>query len=371
MKQNFPGYYRPSEEDFSKLWDDCIFSLDANILLNLYRYSPKTRTELLKILTNISDRIWVPYQAAEEYQKNRLSVILKQEKAYEEMQKFIEEEQKKIESALNSIIGKHPIMDDDHRQLWLKDINGIFNQLKDDIKTLKASHPDMFFNDTIRDELTSILNGKVGEPCSESDIGKIIEEGKRRYEKKVPPGWKDSGKDGGNLEDLQKYGDLILWFQIIDKAKSAKKNIIFVTDDKKEDWWWKIEGKTIGPHYDLVKEFVFKTGFQFYMYQADPFMEFAKRYLDHDIDQTAIDEVKEIRTLDEEDAKKLMKVGAIDYSVDEDDPEDEERIYQIMTKIKRKLKEMPGITEEQAKLVSSQIAGKYGEDHELHIEFHN
>jgi hypothetical protein len=229
----------------------------------------------------------------------------------------------------------------------------------------------MFFNDTIRDELTSILNGKVGEPCSESDIGKIIEAGKRRYEKKVPPGWKDSGKDGGNLEDLQKYGDLILWFQIIDKAKSAKKNIIFVTDDKKEDWWWKIEGKTIGPHYDLVKEFVFKTGFQFYMYQADPFMEFAKRYLDHDIDQTAIDEVKEIRTLDEEDSKKLMKVGAIDYSVDEDDPEDEERIYQIMTKIKRKLKEMPGITEEQAKLVSSQIAGKYGEDHELHIEFHN
>jgi hypothetical protein len=139
MKQNFPGYYRPSEEDFSKLWDDCIFSLDANILLNLYRYSPKTRTELLKILTNISDRIWVPYQAAEEYQKNRLSVILKQEKAYEEMQKFIEEEQKKIESALNSIIGKHPIMDDDHRQLWQKDINGIFNQLKDDIKTLMFS----------------------------------------------------------------------------------------------------------------------------------------------------------------------------------------------------------------------------------------
>lgn len=46
MRTMFPGHFRPNEEDFQALWADCMFAVDANVLLNLYRYSPDTRAAL-------------------------------------------------------------------------------------------------------------------------------------------------------------------------------------------------------------------------------------------------------------------------------------------------------------------------------------
>jgi len=34
-----------------------------------------------------------------------------------------------------------------------------------------------------------------------------------------------------------KFGDLIIWKEMIEKAKAEKRPIIFVTDDGKSDWW--------------------------------------------------------------------------------------------------------------------------------------
>ena len=64
MKKNFPGFYRPTKEEFAELWATCIFVVDANVLLNLYRYTSKTADQLIGILKDISDRLWIPYQAA-------------------------------------------------------------------------------------------------------------------------------------------------------------------------------------------------------------------------------------------------------------------------------------------------------------------
>jgi hypothetical protein len=80
MRKMFPGHYRPSEPEFRKLWDKCLFVLDANVLLNLYRYSGETRKKLLDIMGRIESRLWVPHQAALEYQRNRLEVISRKER---------------------------------------------------------------------------------------------------------------------------------------------------------------------------------------------------------------------------------------------------------------------------------------------------
>jgi len=77
MKNIFPGYYRPTEEKFSNLWNSCLFVLDANVLLNLYRYSQETSNELIQILKQISDRLWIPHQAALEYQKKPITNYFK------------------------------------------------------------------------------------------------------------------------------------------------------------------------------------------------------------------------------------------------------------------------------------------------------
>lgn len=78
MKKLFPGFYQPTDTEFKKLWEKCTFVIDANVLLNLYRYPEEAKADLLKVFGKISDRLWLPYQAALEYQKNRLIVIAEQ-----------------------------------------------------------------------------------------------------------------------------------------------------------------------------------------------------------------------------------------------------------------------------------------------------
>ena len=43
MKKAFFEYYAPTPEEISSIWRNCLLVLDANVLLNLYRYSVSTR----------------------------------------------------------------------------------------------------------------------------------------------------------------------------------------------------------------------------------------------------------------------------------------------------------------------------------------
>jgi PIN domain-containing protein len=78
MRDLFPGYYRPTQEQFQQMWRECIFVFDANVLLNIYRYSSDTRDELFDVLEHLKDRIWIPHQAMLEYHENREEVISQQ-----------------------------------------------------------------------------------------------------------------------------------------------------------------------------------------------------------------------------------------------------------------------------------------------------
>jgi hypothetical protein len=81
MRDLFPGYYQPTEQEFDELWKECIFSFDTNVLLNIYRYSPQTRERLFDILEKLQERIWVTHQVGYEFHKNRLTTISQQSSA--------------------------------------------------------------------------------------------------------------------------------------------------------------------------------------------------------------------------------------------------------------------------------------------------
>lgn len=286
MRKMFRGYYHPTEDEFSELWENGIFIFDANILLNIYRYSESTRDLFLKILEKLSDRTIIPHQAAKEYQNNRLKVIRDQKKAYNDINDYLNSELERIRNELNSY-KRHPSI---NKENILKDIEIVFNSIIDDLKEQDAEHPNFFENDELRDKLTVLLDGKISKPCPEDSMDEIWKDGKERYRKKIPPGYKDK-KD---KEGFKKCGDLILWYQIIDIAKKKNKPIILVTDDKKEDWWWKSGGKTIGPRPELVEEIYNEADVLFYMYKTDNFIKYAeKEFFNVDTDPSVIKEVKD------------------------------------------------------------------------------
>jgi len=45
MKDLFPGYYSPSDEDFLELWQKCIFIFDTNVILDFYEHRNETHED--------------------------------------------------------------------------------------------------------------------------------------------------------------------------------------------------------------------------------------------------------------------------------------------------------------------------------------
>jgi len=292
MRKTFSGYYRPSEEEFADLWKNCLFVLDANVLLNLYRYSEQTREALIGILEKIVDRLWIPHQVALEYQDNRLSTIAEQARRYDRISETLQDARQQLQDLLGR---EHPSLDVD--SLRAK-VQAVFSDLESELNGQRQQHPDLAESDHIRDTLTVVLEGKVGSPYSQECLAEIYKSAQDRYDNIVPPGYRDSKKETvkryGSLVLRDRYGDLVLWRQVIDQAKEEQRPIIFVTDDTKEDWWWTSQGKTIGPRPELVTEMMCEANVSFYMYNSNRFMTFAREYLEVEVAQEAVDEVQEI-----------------------------------------------------------------------------
>lgn len=294
MKEKFSEYYKISEAELKKHWEEDIFSFDANVLLNLYRYTPKTRDAFFNLLEKIKDRIWIPYQAALEYQRNRLIVINAQKEAYKEIREVLEKKKGEIESKLNSF-KKHPYLQATELKMQ---IESAFEAIGKDLDKLESNHPDYLTEDPIWERLTNLLKGKIGEDFSKEDLDKICKEGKKRYEESIPPGYMDF-KSKKNESEKNLYGDLLIWKQLIEKTKTLKGSIILITDDLKEDWWYKFQGKTISPRPELIKEFKDETKKRINIYQADKFLELANSTLQQKTTKEAIEEIRRIRVEDE------------------------------------------------------------------------
>ena len=97
MRVKFSEYYQPSESDLKDMWKEGIFVFDANVLLDLHRFSEDTVNSIMSIFENIKDRIWIPYQASKEYHNNLCSVIKEQCKNYESSIRNLIEFKKQIE----------------------------------------------------------------------------------------------------------------------------------------------------------------------------------------------------------------------------------------------------------------------------------
>lgn len=106
---------------------------------------------------------------------------------------------------------------------------------------------------------------------------------------------------------------MIVWKQIIAHAKDKNiKNIVFITNDNKEDWWLKNENKTIGVRYESRDE-IYREGKvdRFKIYSSEKFIEYANKFLNANISESVIEEIRDIRKNDEslKAAKAFIKAS--------------------------------------------------------------
>lgn len=322
MKKEFPGYFANNEDDIERLWQNCIFVLDANVMLSLYRYSDATRSELLKVFNSLSERLWVPHQVAQEYLTNRLTVIGEQAKSYEDSVRKIEAIRKGFENS-----NYHPFVSAG----TLAECVSVFDKVVGELNSSRVEHERRINADEIKDELESLLEGRVGKGFDKERLEKVIELGALRYEQKVPPGYCDSKKGGESkiFADLcRPYGDYIVWLQIMEHAKKSGCAVVFVTGDGKDDWWMSFQGRTIGPRPELIEEFLSETNLPFYMYSPDRFLERANSYLQQDTSPEAMIEIQNLR--DEDGEALVFDASVFDNALNSQWPEAKETFPPIV-----------------------------------------
>ena len=144
-------------------------------------------------------------------------------------------------------------------------------------------------NNAIKDRLADLFEGKVGEEFSVDQLDKIYKEGEDRYKAKIPPGYADAKDKPGN----ERFGDLVIWKEILKKTEEVETAIVFVTADTKDDWFLNSTGKTLGPRPELVAEIKKFKDILFYIYPVPRFLEYAQEYTKASIPTEVLKEVQE------------------------------------------------------------------------------
>lgn len=259
MKKSFPGYYEYSEEDKKNIWSKGFFVFDTCVLLNTYCLSSQA-TFFLNILRDLKNRIYIPYQIAEEYHKNLFKKIHEQYDFYQGIDDFT----KKL---------THNLKDGNHQALFSEEeresILSSLAKIQGKIHSVKSNN----YYSNIRDGIASLLEGVIGPIPDEKTLIDWKQEGEFRFKKCIPPGYKDRNKNNDN-----QYGDLFVWKDLILRAKKQQTPFIFVTEDNKSDWFIKNQGKA-HPAPFLINEFMLATNQKILIYSLAEFLKGYETYV--------------------------------------------------------------------------------------------
>lgn len=286
LRDKFPQYVRPTDDELAALLANGIIVLDTSALLNLYRYSERTKEDFLGVYEHdrIQPRLWMPHQVAAEFLSNRPNVLLEKHDEVKKLKRALENEVsealKKAKISIKAVARnstEHPHID----------ISGLEENLEQEIRAPLKKVLEQFLDgsdtptpgqelddDPLYQRIEELFGARIGDGFDSETIEKIKRGGEIRFQRQVPPGYKDLGKKP------DPYGDLVIWEELIERAKSQDSGVLLVLDDRKEDWVAKRGRSTLGPRLELVGEMFDRAKQRFHLYDSARFHRYAKELLE-------------------------------------------------------------------------------------------
>ncbi|NRQ56060.1 PIN-like domain-containing protein [Brevibacillus sp. HD1.4A] len=354
-----------------KLFETAIIYFDASALLDLYFFSEKTLDEIFKkLLSNLSNRLYVTDQNWFEYNKNKNTVLLKPKASYQNLvtlngnkkdndgahlekinKSLIELKDKGFEivnkQAEQFLLktkkeNRHPFIEQslrdefektikesfDQFQVSIQSILDNFNETQIRLKTEISDKMDRIQERANKDNLANLLKEyfKVTNiTYNFSKMLKIVEEGELRYRNKIPPGYEDEEEKEG----IQIYGDLISWKQLLEHANSHKLPAILVSNDVKPDWVSEQR-----PRIELLKEYYDINNQQFWIFDLPTFIYKLELYGKKPLEASVKEEVD---ALDKFTIEKQNTFPKVSLEVIEDYLRSEYDNYEILYEAKNSL----------------------------------
>lgn len=321
MKRKFKAYYRPSDDEKRSAMKDAYIIFDTNALIDILRLSPDLSDKTLGIIEKHKASIRIPQHVAWEYHRHVLATSA-------EMFAMIENARRNFDfEPLNKAL-KSQLTDEGNSNRFPKDcLNRCTGELLESFKKIQTLLQNLeeyyrlsFINQGIQTRVSELLGDCLMDGLSQEYIAGKKAEWQTRYDKKTPPGYKDADKNDN------KFGDLIIWNEILDIAKKDNKNIVFVSNDLKEDWLLRLSGKTWGPRIELLEEFDNYTGYtgkMLLIYSLDQFLkQIDEDDIFNEVDLSIISEQSQTATDARKHEADIKQRESIKYILDEGNEND-------------------------------------------------
>jgi len=251
LYDGFEGYRTATTDDYRRVFSSGMVVPDANVLLNLYRYTEQARNDLLSVLERLGDQLWVPHQVLVEFWRNR-EIVLQDPRDTDKTAKEMSDVRDRTLASFRAWTNRVSLPAEQSTALS-EALSAGFDAVIDGVDRFSDASAADSARDTDKDpvlkRLEPILSGRVGNQLDDESYSAAIQEGLRRVDQREPPGYMDKKK-----EDRGAAGDYLVWEQVLIEAERRHADVVFVTGDVKEDWWRREAGEQRGPRLELVAE---------------------------------------------------------------------------------------------------------------------
>lgn len=219
-----------------------IVAVDTNVLLVPYTTGAASMGEMRRTYEKLTqeNRLRIPGQVAREFAGRRA----------EQIKILFQQISQKRTITLKT--GKYPLLEGNKSydalvecERQVEELLGKYRKyvgkLLDEVQSWQWNDPvSTIYREFFGDEI--IVDPKV-EPES------LLKDVQYRQEHRIPPGYKDAGK-----EDLG-VGDLLIWNSLLQIGRQEHRHLVFVSGDEKPDWRYQSENQTLYPRFELVDEY--------------------------------------------------------------------------------------------------------------------
>lgn len=316
----FAGFKIPSPEELDTALREAVVAIDANVLLDLYRFRPQTSQDLIKTLKSLTDRLVVPHQALREFWRHRQRSQGSPRGATKAATEALAKSGRSMRDALTTW-AKAVGVDDDELSDLTGRIDDFLDALKGELQHVLQDPDIERGEDPILEQLEELLAGRVTSPLDEDEWAACVAEANRRIDAEEPPGYKDADKEDTDSPDGG-AGDYLVWYQATRYAKEQAQDLLIVTRDEKEDWWWRQQSDFIGPRPELTFEYHKLTGRRLFLMRPADLLKRAS-VLAVEVDQASSVDAERVADAEEaRDAERwtLEALSALLLRLDQEAP---------------------------------------------------
>lgn len=256
-----------SEKNYAmtiELNENALVVMDTNVWLKLYTYAPSVLKILCDAIETKKEYFWMPNQVKEEFdrhsEKERANIVKLVKKEKGKIKNKIDEAHDQVKLNLQYMQNKFLKCD---TEIFVE-VENKFDELKDLLKERYDEYEKKYENEIkcIKEDIVADIVGKIydnskADSFTYAEKMNICMEGEFRYKYKIAPGFTDDDKEVNADNYHEKFGDLIIWKEILRKVQGTGLNVIFVCEEKKRDWLGEKGGTKLASN--LIKEYADAT----------------------------------------------------------------------------------------------------------------